>query len=127
MAFNEEIRELDGLDIHKLSHAAYQELVDQNLVDENAIYLITDDEGFDTELNATSENAPQTKVVYEALQNLYGSNDIIPIENGGTGAANAETARANLGAAPAYTYGTTDLTAGTSTLAAGTLYFVYEE
>lgn len=61
---------------------------------------------------------------------IYGA---VPVENGGTGADNAEEARTNLGitpenigAAPAYTYGTTDLTAGTSELATGTLYFVYE-
>lgn len=99
MAFTDTQENLTGLNIHKLSLAAYQYLADNNQLDEDAIYLIEDDGGFDTEINSTSENAPQTKAVYAALENK----------------------------APAYTYGTTDLTAGVSELPTGQLYFVYEE
>lgn len=69
MAFTDTQENLTGLNIHKLSLAAYQYLADNNQLDEDAIYLIEDDGGFDSELNSTSENAPQTKIVYAALDN----------------------------------------------------------
>lgn len=97
MAFVEEIKELDSLDIHEIPAEAYQDLVDQNKVDENAIYLIKGDNDFDAELNGTSTNAPQTKVVYEALQNKANDFEVLSMEKGGTGATTLEGAQDALG------------------------------
>lgn len=47
---------------------------------------------------------------------------VLPISNGGTGAATAAQALQKLGV----TFGTADLTAGTSPLATGAFYFVYK-
>lgn len=53
---------------------------------------------------------------------IFTSNNVIPVANGGTGATTAANALKNLG----ITSSTTDLTPGTSTLATGAIYLVYE-
>lgn len=49
------------------------------------------------QVNAAQQAATQ---IGAAFSGLYGSEDIIPISNGGTGAQNAQTALSNLGAVP---------------------------
>lgn len=69
MAYTDNVTELQELNMYRLSFATYEELLNSDQLDPNAFYFVTGDEvQFDTVLNAISENAPQTKVVFEALQ-----------------------------------------------------------
>ena len=70
MAFNDSVTEIQELNIHHLSFEAYEDLMNKGQIDPNALYMVTgDDIKFDEVLNNTSENAPQTRIVYAALGN----------------------------------------------------------
>lgn len=83
------------------------------------------------------------KSVSESTEHTHDASDIasgtLPIARGGTGAANASSARSNLSVysktevdtklnakAPSYTYSANDLIAGSSALTTGSMYLVYE-
>ena len=63
-----------------------------------------------------------SNVGWSRWQEMFKSNSVIPVANGGTGTTTAANALKNLG----ITSGTTDLKSGTSTLASGAIYLVYE-